>query len=49
MMQGASGAPSVSYFEEWPDAPLQLRPAPLEYQHVPSAAKTGGVRINDGR
>ena len=48
-VQDASGAPRAADFEGWPDAPMLVRSAPLEYQHVSSASPSGGVRINDGR
>ena len=47
-MQADPGAPQAADFEGWPDAPLLLRPAPLDYQQVASASPAG-VRINDGR
>ena len=47
-VQDASVVPSAEDFEGWPDAPLLVRPAPLDYQRVHSDATGGAVRINDG-
>ena len=47
-VQDASVVPSAEDFEGWPDAPLLVRPAPLDYQQVHSDATGGAVCINDG-
>ena len=47
-VQDASVVPSAEDFEGWPDAPLLVRPAPLDYQQVHSDAPGGAVHINDG-
>ena len=48
LLHADSGPPSTSDIQDWPDAPLLVRPKALPYQNCSNLTR-GAVQINTGR